>query len=480
MQPDEVSYDKRQKVNILIDMRDNNNKPLEGNFSISVTDDYYIPADTSRNILTTLLLTSELKGYVNNPWYYFRNEPQTPAALDLLMMTHGWRRYNIPGIIKNNYKMPILDFERYMQITGKAFDKFIFAKKKKYRISVSGVNNKYDKRIYTNKNGYFAADSIEFENGTGFRLRAFDEKAAWHDQSQQIRIEKENFPEVRVFVIQEKITENSAIDVIPQEYNLSITGNTYQLKPVVVTASYLGTMDYSRYNIEDIHKDIQVRTFEDLLEHLGINKWSLEHHGSSVIAYIDGRWIPLDEAMVFLKLHNIKGILFIKDMSSETANDLLYGIYHTKFTKRLNPAYGAIAGIFTVPFLDITTNDEFDSRQLYRNFNEDERFTEIYQRRVMYGQNRQYEKNRDVIYPLGYQVPVEYYAPKYETKQAQDNEIPDSRTTIHWQTGLRPDKNGQMPFSFYTADTSSEYTIVMEGVSNTGKIIYETKKIKVK
>ncbi len=47
------------------------------------------------NIMTDLLLSSELKGFVANPAYYFENDNQERVdALDLLMMVQGWRKYD--------------------------------------------------------------------------------------------------------------------------------------------------------------------------------------------------------------------------------------------------------------------------------------------------------------------------------------------------------------------------------------------------
>jgi len=41
------------------------------------------------------LLSSELKGYIENPAYYLQDNNVSATALDYLMLTHGWRRYNL-------------------------------------------------------------------------------------------------------------------------------------------------------------------------------------------------------------------------------------------------------------------------------------------------------------------------------------------------------------------------------------------------
>ena len=47
------------------------------------------------NIYSDLLLSSELKGYIHNPaWYFEKEDLRRSKALDLLMLVQGWRRYD--------------------------------------------------------------------------------------------------------------------------------------------------------------------------------------------------------------------------------------------------------------------------------------------------------------------------------------------------------------------------------------------------
>ena len=68
---------------------------------MSITDNHTVyPDSLGDNILSNILLTSDLKGYIENPGYYF-NGPYTPAVqrhLDLVMLTHGWRRFRIENL----------------------------------------------------------------------------------------------------------------------------------------------------------------------------------------------------------------------------------------------------------------------------------------------------------------------------------------------------------------------------------------------
>ena len=98
--PDKPTYGKREKVSLQIAAKDHNGNPIEGSFSISITDRRSIRPDSlADNIVSNLLLTSDLKGYVENPGYYFLHQDlRTLRTLDFLMMTHGWRRHHIKNV----------------------------------------------------------------------------------------------------------------------------------------------------------------------------------------------------------------------------------------------------------------------------------------------------------------------------------------------------------------------------------------------
>lgn len=52
------------------------------------------PIFDSGNIMVEMLLSSEIKGFVPNPgWYFEKDDEEHRQALDLLMMTQGWRRF---------------------------------------------------------------------------------------------------------------------------------------------------------------------------------------------------------------------------------------------------------------------------------------------------------------------------------------------------------------------------------------------------
>lgn len=76
-----------------------------GNFSLSVFENLTNHAISKENILTNLLLTSDLKGKINDPGYYFDEKNQDAAKhLDLVMLTNGWRRFVWKEIMEDKLK----------------------------------------------------------------------------------------------------------------------------------------------------------------------------------------------------------------------------------------------------------------------------------------------------------------------------------------------------------------------------------------
>jgi len=73
--------------------------------SVSVSDaDFLLKDPDEDNIVSNLLLTSDLKGYIHNPAWYLQDTAKARLdALDLVMMTNGWRRFSWEKILKKEY-----------------------------------------------------------------------------------------------------------------------------------------------------------------------------------------------------------------------------------------------------------------------------------------------------------------------------------------------------------------------------------------
>ncbi len=93
---DKEKYLPREKVKMSIRVFDEREIPVPAQLSLSVADDKLISfADAKEgNVLSKLLLEPDLKTKVHEPNFYFdEKEIKSEKAMDLLMLTHGWRRF---------------------------------------------------------------------------------------------------------------------------------------------------------------------------------------------------------------------------------------------------------------------------------------------------------------------------------------------------------------------------------------------------
>lgn len=95
---------------------------LQTSISMAITDADAVPVDkNSNNIVSTFLLTSDLKGYIYNPSWYFRNDADsTLRGLDLVMMTNGWRRFAWEKILNNEFPEIRFPYEQGLLMKGVA------------------------------------------------------------------------------------------------------------------------------------------------------------------------------------------------------------------------------------------------------------------------------------------------------------------------------------------------------------------------
>ena len=90
-------YKPRELVELSVKTTDETGVPVPTNLSLAVVDDklFSLADDKQHTIQSWLLVGSDLKGKVEEPNFYFKpEEAKAIPALDLLMLTHGWRKFD--------------------------------------------------------------------------------------------------------------------------------------------------------------------------------------------------------------------------------------------------------------------------------------------------------------------------------------------------------------------------------------------------
>ncbi|MCI9846398.1 hypothetical protein [Flavobacterium pectinovorum] len=105
------SYTNREHVNLKIKVTDQNDQAVVAHLGVSVYDGLYQNKQDAKNIQSHFLLSAQLKGNIYNPAYYFDvQNKDRKQALDLLMLTQGWRNYvwNENNLRELNSQTPIV------------------------------------------------------------------------------------------------------------------------------------------------------------------------------------------------------------------------------------------------------------------------------------------------------------------------------------------------------------------------------------
>lgn len=161
---DKESYLPREEVELTIQATDETGKGVVGNFALAVTDDkqHTFIDDKQDNILSYLLMSSDLKGTIEEPNFYFDpKEEKASKALDYVLLTHGWRRYDWNDLLATDLEAwsdsLLFDVESdeisgYLKINGVLYpEKRIFLSERNARFS----RKKALQSVITNKNGFF-------------------------------------------------------------------------------------------------------------------------------------------------------------------------------------------------------------------------------------------------------------------------------------------------------------------------------------
>ena len=158
--PDKIHYKPYEKIGLTIQALSRDSSAIGGVVSLAVRDgeNSNFGNSDNGNIATNLLLSSDLKGYIENPsWYFEESNTERLQGLDLLMLTQGWRRYSwkkMEGLEPFTAKYPI---EEGILIDGKVLS--LLGKKEKNNIDVHfwmiKGNQSYKGECKTDENGDF-------------------------------------------------------------------------------------------------------------------------------------------------------------------------------------------------------------------------------------------------------------------------------------------------------------------------------------
>ena len=452
LQTQKDSYRKREQVQAGIQLKDEVQQPLKGTFSIAVTNDREVLPDTTSGILSGILLRSELRGTVDNPEYYFqKGNKEVERAADLLMKIQGWTRYAIPNVIRGELSYPKIPFERSQKFTGTVKSGLLSKPAKNFKVSLVSLSRGFFDTAETDENGRYIFQNFEFPDSTKYVIQALNSKGKGK-QMTELYLDEDTFPGIHTHWLNSPVIEKQNnpvfLDYVEKadrqytyEYGMRIINlPEVQVKGVYkknneYKSTYYSEPDYS-FSADDIQKFGGSTNITNLFYRVpGVrvmgNSISIRGGGDPLIVIDDMPITPApgESAMNILNMININDIGQI-DVLKDISNTALYG---------MRGGNGVIV---------------------------------IYTKRGEGNTSSLQSFNIKPVMPLGYQLPVEFYSPKYDTQESMNNSKPDLRTTIFWKPNVITDDEGNATLDFYTADDPSTYSFIIEGISDDGRLIH--------
>ncbi|WP_195440113.1 TonB-dependent receptor plug domain-containing protein [Bacteroides thetaiotaomicron] len=433
---DQPTYGKREKVSLQITAKDSEGNPVEGTFSVSITDRKSIQPDSlADNILSNLLLTSDLKGYVEDTAFYFLNQDaRTLRSIDYLMMTHGWRRHKMENVLRT----PSLNFTNYIEkgqtISGRIMG-FFGANVKKGPICVLAPKYNIIATTETDEKGQFIVNT-SFRDSTTFLVQARTKKGF---AGVDILMDPPQYPvathKAPYFNGSTTFMENYLMNTRDQYY-MEGGMRVYNLKEVTVTAKR------ERPSSKSIYTG-------------GINTYTVEEdrlQGYGQTAFDAASRLPsvtiTNGSEIHIRNNSEPAIIVIDDIVYEDASDILKDIQVSDMSS-ISLLRGADAVILgpraSGGAVVITLKDP---------------------------RNLPARPAQGIITytPLGYSESVEFYHPTYDTPEKKNAQRSDFRSTVYWNPELRLDAEGKATIEYYTPDSTAPEDIIIEGVDKNGKV----------
>lgn len=438
------AYINKDSVMLTLSVKKHTNESVPGSFSIAVIDTSQVGVQPdAENIVSYMALSADLKGKIEEPYYYIRNAKS--EATDALLLTQGWVQYNLLDTARK-YK-----YEKGFQVSGKVVN-ILNKPSSNTRITLFGRSGKtgaFFMDTVTNKDGVFIFKNFPlfYTDSVSTLISAVNKR----EKSFGIGVEVFNktYPPVQEPVV--VYDPNSIVfDTVLKKSLDRRTLIMEQLKrdgryleEVVVTAK--ARVPDSKNLNEDGGADqtitqavLEKTPKADLLTVLGkqipgfpvVRGAPFSIGKSPIWIIIDGmdlKFFEMDpyDVLQYYSAEDVKGI--------EVMKSIKYGLsYQSKFTP------GNINFMDPPIFIEITTH----------------------------GSVGPFLKRIPGVYLLKPDAPFvgrKFYSPRYASPD-EETVFPDLRQTVYWNSDVITDQNGEARFSFYTTETKGGgYLIIVQG-----------------
>lgn len=425
----------RKKVDIAITAKDQNSNPVVANLSLSVYRLDSLQHDDQEHILSYLWLSSDLKGLIEEPDYYFNNQDATAnEAADNLMLTQGWRTFSWSDILEKkipSYSFlpelngPIITARITDQLTNKASAgvvAYLGIAGKSVRLAASQSDD-LGRLVFNMHDFYGPAELVAETNTMVDTTYHIDILSPFSDHYAQIAL-----PPLSVIPYMQTLFADHSISM--QVQNVYHNTQLWQFSDPHADSSAFYGAPSKTYLLDNYTRFI---TTEEVMREY-VREVNVTHlHDQFHIKVLNETGFLPDQAPLVL----IDGVPFF-NMNKVFAVDPLKirRLEVVPYRYKLGPSYEN--GIFS-----------------FTSYNGDLGGAEI-------------DPHALIVDYEGLQKARQFYSPVYDAGQAASR-MPDARNVLYWSPYISIGANGKSQVSFYTSDEAGQYIGVLQGITANGE-----------
>lgn len=449
---------------------------IQGNFSVSVTDaQYEANPERTDNIFSTLFMTSDLRGYIHDPAWYFRNEGDSVTlAADLLMMTNGWRRFKWNELEKQvNSPLPYAD-PAFITLSGRVFlrgTRKPVANKPLILLLTSGGHLMNTQTIFSDDRGYFKSDSLIFYGSA----RAFIIEP---------KNRKSNYIEVEI----DSLTKNSYL--LPLTSYL-LPSASMPLTPFLrkqLDMDYDAILKAEGLMLEGVTvKGVKLTPSQQVEEKYTHGAFATDAFAEKTLDLINTNDIVVQDNIFEYLRSKVPGLQVVEpdytfagvpdpDPRYDVTKYRLFYRQQVSLSSQGNPAMTVYLNevetdasvVEAIPASEIALIKIFSSFAMATGGGPGGAIA-IYTKKDL---DMPSTSKGNIFSTTGFSVIKEFYAPDYKEVPNALFSRPDNRITLDWRPNTFFNAvSPKIPFSFYNNDRTKKFRVVVEGMTTTGKLI---------
>jgi len=431
---DQPLYAHRKKVSVSIAAKDLSGQVKPANLSMSVYKLDSLQSTDGGEIFSYLWLRSDLRGNIESPDYYFKNTgEEVDAALDNLMLSQGWRRFQWNNVLANkpaafNF---LPEYDGHL-ITGKltntqtgsvAKDIVAYLSVPGKRVQLyAAKSDSAGRLIFNTRQLYGPGEIVVQTNSERDSIYHIDILSPFSEQYSKYPASKLSLTRG----MQRAIEEGS---LGTQVQNIYWANKIKQFYEPQVDSSGFFTTPYKTYLLDNYTR---FTTMEEVLREYVREVWVNRSQKRYHIKVLNGNGFLDSDPLVMLDdvpVFNIDKVMAIDPLKVRKLEDVPYRYYWGP------SVYEGILSFTT--YKGDLGGVEIDPRAVVLDYE-------------------------------GLQLQREFYSPVYDTEQAAKSRIPDFRNLLYWAPEIGTPAQGKGELSFYTSDQTGKYIGVVQGITAEG------------